>query len=129
MKRVRAVGLLAAWSALTVTQLGCVEPTPRTITGRVLVPETSAPAGHAIVVIHKVHMPLPLSLPRITEVVRGETAEDGTFSLSIPRDKYLVFEVLGESCHWQHTRMRMDFFDLDAPLEILALQETCGDSK
>ena len=130
----KTVGLICAvkWislmGALACTQTGCAElATRREIRGRVQFAETGAPVAHATVIIEQFGSPsAPFELPPVAEVVRTETAQNGTFSLRIPEHRYLAIRVLGENCQWNGTAARLDkISDLDALLELAVTQWEC----
>ena len=123
-----AVGWVSLIGALTCTQIGCAElATTREIRGRVQFAETGSPVVHATVIIEQFGSPsAPFELPPVAEIVRTETAENGTFSLRVPEHKYLAIRVLGENCQWNGTGARLDkISDLDAPLELPVTQWEC----
>jgi hypothetical protein len=99
----------------------------REMHGQVRFLETGAPVPAAVLAIDELRVPAsPLLLPPRRELFRFTASADGSFSVRLPKGKYLMLRLLDQPCQWRGVGMRLDTVDFNEPVVIRAVQWACA---
>jgi hypothetical protein len=100
------------------------------IRGHVRSEQTGLPIANATVTIEELRSSwVPGNLPNRKELLRTTTSADGSFSLVLPKGKYLMIRFVQGNCKWLGIAMRLDSVDLNAPMEISLKERVCPEQK